>query len=530
MSTARTVSIALVLIALAALGAWWLRSAPESSPRPTDSEVSGSVVPDSAGPKAKPRTESIESDVPAKAEPPSREPAESPKLPASPRVRILDAQGAAIENLSLRWTLKRGSTVGSGEGWTNADGEMALPGSEPCQVRVWSDDDDWSLPGEEVTSTAEHPAVIQATRNMTLTLLVVLADGTPFAGEATLIREAGTQAAWRREVLFDGISATRVRGVPPEGDLSLRVRKAALGYDAQTHAIARADISEGRTLVITLKKGTIREEGFLEVDFSNLGWLVTRIQFAPPGKLMAGSDLPVKVSQTLWRSKPWPVGHYIVRIYGRGYWESGLVEIRPNETTTVIADSYLPASVSVTVMDEDGKPLKNAVLTRSIDEYVSFNHMVPLAIPGMRATSNVSGIARLDGLRYGRIALKIEADGYEPHLLDIEIAEGESGHIAGVYLKRATGRILVELAGMRAGQDYTILVLQPAGVPVREARIARQVTEFTLLPCRAYIIAALPKEGGKGVSKLVAPSHETPELKIELDVSGLEPRDSGKQR
>ncbi|MCQ3951549.1 MAG: hypothetical protein DPW14_17235, partial [Planctomycetes bacterium] len=206
------------------------------------------------------------------------------------------------------------------------------------------------------------------------------------------------------------------------------------------------------------------------------------------------------------------------------------VEIRPNETTTVIADSYLPASVSVTVMDEDGKPLKNAVLTRSIDEYVSFNHMVPLAIPGMRATSNVSGIARLDGLRYGRIALKIEADGYEPHLLDIEIAEGESGHIAGVYLKRATGRILVELAGMRAGQDYTILVLQPAGVPVREARIARQVTEFTLLPCRAYIIAALPKEGGKGVSKLVAPSHETPELKIELDVSGLEPRDSGKQR
>lgn len=524
MSTARTVSIALVLIALAALGAWWLRSAPESSPRPTDSEVSGSVVPDSAGPKAKPRTESIESDVPAKAEPPSREPAESPKLPASPRVRILDAQGAAIENLSLRWTLKRGSTVGSGEGWTNADGEMALPGSEPCQVRVWSDDDDWSLPGEEVTSTAEHPAVIQATRNMTLTLLVVLADGTPFAGEATLIREAGTQAAWRREVLFDGISATRVRGVPPEGNLSLRVRKAALGYDAQTHAIARADISEGRTLVITLKKGTIREEGFLEVDFSNLGWLVTRIQFAPPGKLMGGSDLPVKVSQTLWRSKPWPVGQYIVRIYGRGYWESGLVEIRPNETTTVIADSYLPASVSVTVMDEDGKPLPGAVLRIATTEYISF-HFRPLPQAGVTAIADSLGNAELAGLRAGDHKFQVAAEGYEPQEISVPLADGEQRGGIRVFLARALGSIEVKLVGMREGQTYFLTLSQPGPASVMKvAKNVPAVTTYDRLAFRDYSVAVAAGRGGPVVTARITLSAEQPHACVELDVSDLKER------
>lgn len=530
MSTGRTVSIALVLLALAALGAWWLRSAPEISPRPTDSEVSCSAVPDSAGPKAKPRTESIESDVPAKVEPPSREPTEPQKLPASPKIRIFDAQGAAIENLSVRWTLKRGSTVGSGEGWTNAAGEMVLPGSEPCQLRVWSNDDDWSLPSQEFPCTPQDPAVVQAVRNMTLTLLVVLADGTPFAGEATLVSGADAQAPWRREILFDGISATRIRGVPPEGDLSLRVRKAALGYDAQTHATARADISEGRTLVVTLKKGTIREEGFLEVDFSNLGWLVTRIQFAPPGKLMGGSDLLVKVSQTLWRSKPWPVGQYIVRIYGRGYWESGLVEIRPNETTTVITDSYLPASISVTVMDEDGKPLSGAVLRLGTTEYISF-HFRPMPQAGLTAIADSLGNAELKGLRAGEHQFQVAAEGYEPQVLSAHLADGEQRGGIRVFLARALGSIEVKLVGMREGQTYFLVLSQPG--PASALNVTRNVhatTTYDRLAFRGYSVAVAAGKGGPVVTASITLSAEQPHACVELDVSGLEPQDSEKQR
>lgn len=234
--------------------------------------------------------------------------------------------------------------------------------------------------------------------------------------------------------------------------------------------------------------------------------------------MMGGSTLQVKVSDTLWRSKPHPAGRYIVRVTGKQYWESGIVEIRANETTTVVPDNYLPASVSVTVMDEGGKPLQNALFTRATGEYAAFlfRRLVPVA--GMKAYTDASGQARLEGLRAGRHDFSIEAEGYEPHRLELTLAEGATESGIQVFLKVAVGTITVRLHGMQEGQTYTIWIMQPRGVPVREKRGAEFETEFVRLALRTYTIGVSPSKGGQAASQVVTLAPGASDQVVDLDV------------
>lgn len=242
-------SIALLLcLCLATAWVWWAgrQSSPPSSAPPSRNTVVSSTDCRAGPPDSRPVA------LPCQAPQPHVS-AASPQPAPSPGVRIVNGQGEPLSDLPVRWTLRRGERVQSGLGHTGTGGLLEFPG-EACEARLWSEDEDWTLPEDFIPCDIGETAVVQARRNVSLALLVVLADGTPFSGAATLKGVDGSRD-WRKDLQFDGLAPLKVRGIPPDGALSLRVSKSVIGYEAQTHELARKDLSEGRTVVITLTPG-----------------------------------------------------------------------------------------------------------------------------------------------------------------------------------------------------------------------------------------------------------------------------------
>ncbi len=302
-----------------------------------------------------------------------------------------------------------------------------------------------------------------------------------------------------------------------------------LGYDAQDFRVARNEFISGQTVILRLVASEGLKRGLIEVDLSGWTGIVTFIEMheAESGNSGLSGGNERLVSEKRWRSRPAVPGVYVLRIRGRPNWESAPVIVKSDETTVVAPDFYLACSVTARVFDENNKPFAGGVLTRWVSKYVfyGFRNQGPQPETGNLATSGVDGRATIHEIREGNHQFLVEANGYEPQIIKVELKAGERKDLGDFYLVKAKGRIVVRLKGMRQNQAYGVSLLQLRGGVVRHVRSTTAVEViFDGVPCRPYVVGSSLAQGGKTASANVHPTTESPEVIVEIDVSALEPK------
>jgi hypothetical protein len=125
-------------------------------------------------------------------------------------------------------------------------------------------------------------------------------------------------------------------------------------------------------------------------------------------------------------------------------------------------------------------------------------------------------------LQPGTQKLVVEAAGFDPHVLTLDLIEGEQRVEGPIRLVPAKGNITVNLTGMKEGLSYSVILFQPGGLALKVIRDI-EGDEVTLknLPSRAYVVACVVGKGGEVASANVDLSGEDQDIVVSLDVSSI---------
>ncbi len=459
------------------------------------------------------------------------------EAPPSPKsfvtVLVRTEQGTPLGGLSVAWdSVVVGQKLASGQGVTDRAGCLEVPlfGQYPLAFR--SKDKAWLLPAEPQTPQQAKPIELVARNSVSFKLSIVGAADEPFVGEVAVsaIGESGAGARYYRQLLFKGDAPVEVEQAPVGHDLKVFARCSLIGYDAQEFVVSKEQVVRGELIILRLVRSERPAFGVVAVDFSKWSGSPSAISVYAVGGFGGGeTGFADEISEhKIWTSRPVPAGTYFVRIDGRPNWESAPFELAPGQTYTVVPDDYVPASMNVRVLDETGKPLAGAIVTRDTKRYVRYriDSRVAQATDhggGISAISAADGCARMHGLRPGIHEFQIEAYGYEPHFVTLVLPAGETTDGGDVYLKKAIGRIKVVLKNRKDHQKSFFLgVMQVRGSDVRTVfKMTESEWVFDALPLREYCVGISVGKGGKAGSQNVTLTVANPDQVVEIDVGDL---------
>jgi hypothetical protein len=444
-------------------------------------------------------------------------------------LQVQDRVGNPVAGLGLKFSDQRFS--GWPKGWGEPDplfttttdhaghAEVLLSRSRTIYVKAVSEV--WQLE----TSIDAKPGVVpvlMARAVATVYLSVVTDAGEPWYGQAR-ITAAGDGHQFHAFIKEGEI--TKLERLPVD-DLTVLFYECMIGVDEQSHAISAADVKDGVTIHITLRTNPKNNNGAIEVDVTGYVGEIKelRILIAESGALTwvePGTSLrTVKV----WRSRPlWPQS-YTIRIVGHSdfdpVWTSDLVAVQPRKITRVAVTMDQVCSVQASVVDDQSVPITGAVLLLGEDTLPNLDFIS--GSPGSVAVTDAVGSATLNGLRPGRHKLTVAAKGFEPQVLDAELAGGQLLVLGVVRLAKAAGSITVTLKGMREKQQYSIMVLKPGGTALHTAKnVGTDVTTFSGLSLNTYVVAVVTGRGGRPITVTITLTGSEPTASVNLDVSAL---------
>lgn len=383
-------------------------------------------------------------------------------------------------------------------------------------------DDRWLLEPEYPTPVDGSTLVVKAVPCVSISIVVICEGGESYSGRGRITESAqlGANARFQAWFSVEAEKPVLITGVPQSREMVVILDEAVMGYAEHQHTIARQDVVEGKRIVITVPR-TNSAKGQIEVDLSSFVGTVRSIEARSEGTMQVatvGYGEDVDASRR-WLSKPLAAGTFTLRVLGDATWETAGVVVRAGEVTKVRVAMEPLCEVRIRVVDEQGAPIAHAVLSRNVEGYFDFDRSLPEA--GITAISDAGGHAKLAPLCSSRHTLLIEARGYEPRLIEVDLASGEVCDAGSVALKKALGRVVLNLVGTRKGQTYFITLLKPGGTAFRRVRSAETTHEFDALPFRRYVVAVALGKGGRVVSCDVVPSETDPEITVELDVSTI---------
>jgi Carboxypeptidase regulatory-like domain len=456
-----------------------------------------------------------------------------PKSTSVVAVLVRTEQGTPLGGLTVAWdSAVAGQKHASGQGVTDRAGRLEVPLFGQYPLVFHSKDESWLLPAEPQTPQRAKPIELVARNSVSLKLSIVGAADEPFVGEAAVsaIGEAGAGGRYYRQLLFKGDAPVEVEQAPVGHDLKVYARCSMIGYDAQEFVVSKEQVARRELVILRLVRSERPEFGVVAVDFSR--WPGTPSAFNVLGTGNHGEGTTGSADEAskdrIWTSRPVPSGAYFVRIYGRPNWESAPFELSPGQTYTFVPDDYLPASMTVRVLDETGKPLAGAIVTRDTKRYVRYGIDSKVAQDtdhggGLSAISAADGRARISGLRPGTHQFQVEAYGYEPHFLTLALPAGATTDGGDVVLKKAIGRIKVVLKNRKEHQKSFFLgVMQVRGSDVRTVRkMTASEWVFDALPLREYCVGISVGKGGKAGSQNVTLTIANPDQIVEIDVGDL---------
>lgn len=453
----------------------------------------------------------------------------------SATLRVIGPDGAPISGLNLSWESPVVPGTGSGVAVTDEDGCFALSVKQPGRLSVVSLDPGWRLPRDHQL-VAGGEVLIPAQPAISFRLLILLEDGTPFKGGVTIWSDDSQATEGRSDLRFrqllhhDGKDPVEVKCAPQGASLSVYIGHAILGYPAQVIVIDSASIRPGHIITISLRKGPEDSHGVLEIDLNGYRARWNRIAVTPVGQMFeSAAGSPGNHEGGIWRSKPLAAGMYVARILGEPLWESEPFVVVAGQVTRLAPDLYIAATVSATIVDNQGQPLgrtaqsRGAVISRYVDCYLS-DMKIASDLPGMLALSDREGKVALTGIRPGLHRFVVEAPRCEPFYVELDLMPGEIRDMGVIVLKPALGKVIVKLAGMRSEYAYTLHIDRFQGESVRTVRLTRdnEVT-FEQLAFREYELTVVAGTGGRPACARVTLSAAYPVATIELDVTALEP-------
>lgn len=463
-------------------------------------------------------------------------PKQQPDQPAARNftlsIRIVDPKGAPIAGLAVQvgdgplWDRRPGweeepilSTV------TDADGSFDLPLRNPRWVYIQTVEEGWHLQASFEAKPGMSP-VLTAFAVVTLYFSVQVDTGEPWFGRAYVSGAAEERRLYLEVIEGEVAKLERV----PVDDLNILFLEYMMGVDEQKRTVPEAEVRDGATITIVLKSNPKNQTGHIEVDVTGYVGEIKELQvLIGPGGPAGGALTYTQYgeyfrTEQVWRSRPLAPKEFTVRIIGKTendpIWTSDLIKVEPRKITRVTVTMHAVCTLEVSIMDEQSAPIPNAVFMLGKDTLPAFQFLQPT--PGSIAFAEKNGTAKLSGIRPGKQTFTVAADGYEPQVLELELADGEYRVLDAVYLVKAMGSIKVTLTGREDKLKYSVMIVKPGGLALRTARdLKTDSTSFTDLPMNEFMVMAIVGSGGKPVYARVTLSADEPEASITLDVSGL---------
>lgn len=529
--TALVFGLALLIAALLAV-LWTFGRAPEERSDQSSllSELRPAPVNDSRKFQAERPNESPEAtDNPSLPEGTTADPEPAGPTPFVLLLQVVDASGSPLEGLPLQFATRRmwdrprshRDVKPFHQATSDGDGKVEVPLQRPMMIYVKSTSDAWHLEAE-IDAKAGVVPVLVARAVATVYLSVVTDAGEPWYGQAR-ITAAGDGRQFH--VFIREGELAKVERLPID-DLAVLFYECMIGVDEQTHSFSATDIKEAVTIHITLKTNPRNKNGAIEVDATGYTGEIKelRVLIGSAGALTWVEPGVTFRANKVWRSRPlWPQT-YTVRIVGRQesdpVWTSDLITVQPREITKVAVAMDQVCTVQVAVVDDQSSPIPGALLLLGEDLLPNFDFLSPA--PGSIAGTDDNGTATLGGLRPGRHKFTVAARGYEPHVLEADLAGGELRFLGTVQLAKANGSVTVTLTGMKEKQKYSIMVLKPGGTALHTAKdVETAETTFSGLSLNTYMVAVIAGRGGKPVTATITLVADEPQAAVTLDVSGL---------
>lgn len=531
MRTRRNTAVWITLLALLAVGVVGLWRLEQERPR---HRCGNSSVEDSNGRTDHRPGTSASSQEPGpacKGQGGQRPEAQQPPPHASATIRIIGPSGESLRSLRCRWLCPAASGDREAETATDDEGRFALPVKGPGRLTLESLSPDWWLPREHLISPG-HELTIRAREALSFRLMVLLEDGVAFKGGITVSsHDQAGELLYRRMFHSNGQDAVSVQSLPKGANLEVFAHATVLGYPAQSVTVEASTIVRDQTVIVTLRKDPGDQNGAVEIDFNGYPPKGQRIAITAKGQnLEVDGGSHGSRTGAIWRSGPIAPGEYVLRIIGDTLWESEPFIVEAQRVTRLTPDPYQPATVTATIVNEQGHPTsvpgakRGAVLSRfdqsCLPDWISASDQ-----PGMLALADAQGHATLTGVRPGLRRFVVDAPHHEPCYFELVLMPGETHDLGLVKLRPAAGKIIVRLTGMREGMTYIVHVGQPRGAAIRmELSVTTREVVFERLPLRTYLVAVAPGEsGGLPVSAQAALTELESEAVVEFDVSGLEP-------
>lgn len=526
MDRRRTILVGLLLLVLSlALSYLWLACGthstasgypggsltfiPSNGPRPTSSKEA-----ESAGSPGK----TVVSDKTAPSAVPSAYTA---------TIRLVTPDAAPIAGLEVKWfSGYAASPPFRGEAETDDLGEFAVAMARPGRMSIESPDQRWFFLREHQLPADGSALVVVATPCVSISVQVLCESGEYYTGRVILSEavDASRFPRYRRSrPVTESVPAT-FASVPVLGDLYATVEETMISYGEFKHLIRRSELVEGACIRIVLPRGA-PSKGQIDLDLSGYSGVLEVVEVREPGSRYSSASGSKLDRRRHWISTPLSPGVYIVRVKGRPDWELADVVVRAGEVTAVQYQARELSAVTVRVVNSQSQVIERAALSRDIGGYFRFDsYLVPER--GITAFTGADGIACLTSVGPGRQKLIVEAEGFEPHFLEVILAEGEVFDYGNVVLQEARGRIVVRLVGAAPGNSYLVALrppIPPGGAHFRRKLISGTEHIFDNVPLRLYeVIAAPAPKGGTVASQHVTLTPEQSEMIVELDVSQLQ--------
>lgn len=460
----------------------------------------------------------------------------------SVELAFTNADGRSVGRVSFSAIFKGGpkSTALRTSAAQSDDGGLArlsgAAGETSVDVKVVSDD--WRLEGGTVNvplDGAKHTLVLKAT--LTVKIEVRYEDDEPYVGPLTVSadpRNGFARVYSAPGVLQDygGVRGPKpqpdptgvytVCGVPADADMVVSAFPQRTGFGYLDTKVNRSELIPNGYYLLKIPRATKKQPS-------------AKIVFA--GDLAALRDAEVKVVPI---DSPYPVvgpiplatqketyllfpGKYRVELTGKGIaWQSDDFTLKEGETRTVELQARAAASAMATILDHEGKAITGAAMCRNSGTWVDF----PARANAWLAVTDAAGRATLGNLPEGKVELRLEADGFEPEIIQAVLSSGIVTDLGVFKLRPARGEIRITIKNFEriAGLNPRIDLMVAGGRGGGQRgplTIPSSEYVFSRLPLGRTWSSAIGPAVGKSwkVLNLLRPTEAQPVVEVEVDAA-----------
>jgi len=377
----------------------------------------------------------------------------------------------------------------------------------------------------------EHLEVIKLAEASSVRLYVEFADKLPFTGSVIVTFESDGipdfVSTQRHEM--EGTRDVQIPNIPQGATLIVTCRSARVGFTPlKEFRFTPVELTGVVTCTIpassAIRSGLIVSvAGARTDDVYTVQIVVFSGSSVASGKIIGAASFK---TLELWCNEG-----YRVSVRGKGVvWESGDIYLDEREVRTLTAELQACAEYVLQVQDESGTGLWPAIASTNTHRYPRWDSSRRITKGhsfddlGLAHGDNTGKVV-LRGVAPGACVLLVEAEGFEPKLINARSKPGEKVDLGIVKLTPATGEITVKLINRHEKTQYLVALMQPIGGPIlKPAATGEETVKFSRLATRSYQILVYVGSGLKGVAKAVEVTAAKPEVTIEVDCSGAEHR------